>query len=206
MKKIVYLNLLCVVIVSCQKQKHNYCQSYIDNNTEPQTEKVILRNSAELTFLNYWGFPSVKKEPFIEVESNCYLVKDSSEFHKYESLFMKLNNNRPIDNYRNTLFSTFQAEKSGIPKEHNITINSIDYKILVFEYEHELRVAAYGQVSDDFILYICSELSSPYDTHLKEIKNKTKKLIEEHTSRLYCFLSTLEVKNIDPVYDIRNYD
>jgi hypothetical protein len=205
MKKIVYLNLLCVVIVSCQKQKHNYCQGSIDiSDSAPKIETIILKNEVKLTFLNYWGYPSVTKEPYIELESSSLLVKDSSDLHKYEILFIKLNNNRPIEDYRNSLFATLQAEKAGIPKEHSITIKSINYEILTFETEHEFDVAAYGQVSDDFILYIYTTLSYPYPTRLEEIKNNKQRLIEEQTNRMYCILSTLEVEKIDPVYDVSN--
>jgi hypothetical protein len=206
MKLTICFSLIGLILFNACSQEHNYCQSYIDNDIEPQTEKVILRNSAELTFLNYWGFPKLEDYPYMEVDNKCFFVKDSSKLHKHESLSIKLSENIPISKYKENLFLTRQAEKASTPKEQSINIDSKEFELLIFESEFEMTIAAYGVVSNEYIIYTSMSLMRPYETHLDEIKNKKQALIEELINRMYCFLSTLEVKNIDPVYDVRNYD
>jgi hypothetical protein len=206
MKITICFSLIGLILFTSCSREHNYCQSYIDNDTEPQTEKVILRNSVELTFLNYWGFPELEDYPYMEVDNKCFFVKDSSKLHKHESLSIKLSENIPISKYKENLFLTRQAEKASTPKEQSINIDSKEFELLIFESEFEMTIAAYGVVSNEYIIYTSMSLMRPYETHLDEIKNKKQALIEELINRMYCFLSTLEVKNIDPVYDVRNYD
>jgi hypothetical protein len=126
--------------------------------------------------------------------------------NQFETLSIYVSENIPISQYKENLFLTLQMEKANTPKEQSINIDSKEFELLVFEYEFGINIAAYGVVSSDYIIYVSMSLTQPYETHLDEIKNKKQALIEELINRMYCFLSTLEVKNIAPVYDVRNYD
>lgn len=192
-----FLGLL--ILISCERNI-NYCYMHEQKGLTPEKEVFFLYDSINVSFDNYWEVLDLDSVDIFYVASNrskLLLFKNDGYFHKYYSLNITLNKESSIENFKKNYFSALRAENVDIDNAKEIikTINGIDYEILIFDNNLELSLIVYGQYSEEFILQINTGFYKPFQDSLNQIENQKEELTDELLNRLYCVLSTLEVKS-----------